>query len=270
MKDKDSFSVNIAGRWKEDILSMNILDAGSWLGKSSDFPLMEEGTPELISGIHSAMGIREALISHWADGRYSPDESNSILLESLSGRENWHGIITALPFTAGNSGNGLNRKLFGSKKVAGARIYPATFRHSPSCWCIGPLCEILSERKMPLFIFHTEASFDDLHNIAVNFPALKIIVETQPKKIIYHSRSLLPLMKKCLNILADISNLTAPGLLELFVENIGCGRLIFSSFLPANDPLVPAGILIGSRIGKKEKVSIAGDNMRRILEEIKK
>jgi len=265
-KEGKTARLSIEQVWLEEILSLDIFDAGAWLGKTPLFPLMEEGTPGMLEDIQQKHGITEALVSHWLAGSYTIEESNLFLLESIKKREKWHSVITGVPLFPGEPGFAdiMEEPLYRGK-IKGVRIYPETFWHSIAGWCTGPLCEILSAKKIPLFLFHTEASFNDIQALASSFPELDIVLETQVKKIIYSTRSLLPLMKHCPNIYTDISNLSAPGLLEYIIKNMGAERLVFSSFMPANDPMVPIGLLLKKEIREKDRKLIAGGNMRRLI-----
>jgi len=76
-------------------------------------------------------------------------------------------------------------------------------------------------------------------------------------------------MKECPNVYLEISNWYGPGLLEYTAENIGSGRMVFGSFMPANDPLVSIGLVLHSRISHSDKKRIAGGNIRELISEVK-
>ncbi|HNS31673.1 MAG TPA: amidohydrolase family protein [bacterium] len=270
MKNKSFSSTDMKFPWKKRIDSMEIFDAGCWLGKTPLFPLMPEGTMKLLDSSIKKHSIKEALVSHWLGGKYSVMESNRLLLETVRNHPGRYAIITGLPLLPREKGfSDVIGAMLSDTKVKGVRIYPGTFRYSALDWCVGSLCEMMAEKNIPLFIFHTETSFRDLHSLAGSFPRLRICIETQIRKIIYHSRELLPLMRRCQNIYIDISNLCAPGMLEYFMNTTDTGRLFFSSFMPANDPMVPIGLLLSEAVPEKDRKAIAGGNMRRIVAEIK-
>ncbi len=78
------------------------------------------------------------------------------------------------------------------------------------------------------------------------------------------------LMKECPNVYLEISNWNGPGMLEYAVDNIGSGRLLLGSFMPANDPLAVIGALIYSSLPADDKKRISGGNIREIISEVKK
>ncbi len=52
------------------------------------------------------------------------------------------------------------------------------------------------------------------------------------------------------------------------MKEFGAERLIFGSFMPVNDPLVPIGMIIDADIEEKDKLLIASGNIKRIIEEV--
>ena len=105
-----------------------------------------------------------------------------------------------------------------------------------------------------------------MHALAGAFPKLKVIVETQTQKILYHTRPLFALMHDRRNVLLEISNLVGPRMIEYCVRQFGAERLIFGTFQPVNDPLVPIGMVIDAEISAADKMLIAGGNLRRLIE----
>ena len=128
-----------------------------------------------------------------------------------------------------------------------------------------PLCRWLKKHKLPLFIWHTEISWESLYRLARLFPDLPIILETQTKKILYHTRNLFSIMRECPNVYVETSNFTGSGYIEYTVREFGAGRLIFGSFLPVNDPFVAIGMVLDADIDEKEKKFIASENLFRLV-----
>ena len=58
--------------------------------------------------------------------------------------------------------------------------------------------------------------------------------------------------------------------LEYAVGQFGAGRLIYGSFQPVNDPLVPLGMVVDAEISDADKAMIAGGNLRAIVENVQK
>lgn len=153
-------------------------------------------------------------------------------------------------------------------RARGIRLFPATHNFPLASWMIGTLCEILCQHNLPLFIWHVELTWDALRQVAMDFPQLTIVVETQTQKILYGSRPLFALMQECANILVETSNFAGCGYIEYAVRTFGAERLLFGSFLPVSDPLVPIGMILDADISDSEKQIIAGGNLCRLIEEV--
>jgi hypothetical protein len=152
------------------------------------------------------------------------------------------------------SGNGLGL-------LAGVRLFPKTHGFVLAEWCVGSLCRWMAERRLPLFMWHTEIEWEAVYRLAKVFSELAIVIESQPRKIIYQLRPLMALMRDCPNVHVEISNLTGPAF-EMLLEDFGARRLIYGSFLPANDPLVAAGMILDAEISEDDRALIAGGNLR--------
>jgi predicted TIM-barrel fold metal-dependent hydrolase len=124
----------------------------------------------------------------------------------------------------------------------------------------------LLARGLPLLVWHEETDWDSLHALTGAFPELPVILETQARKVLYHSRPLFALLGIRPNLYVETSNLVGPDFLGNAVRHYGPERLIFGSFLPQNDPLAPIGMLVDSGIAEADMGLVAGGNLRRLLE----
>ena len=262
--------------WLSDIESelraqaegLNLFDASAWLGRTEHFPLMSEGTPSLLQSVQERSYIREALVSWWPEGRGASQESNRALLDAVRGHPGWYATLTVQPLFPADPGSPATPEWVWPAAVRAVRVFPATFQFELVEWCVGSLCELLLERRLPFFVLHTETAWRHVHDLAKRYPDLKIVVESQPKKILYHMRMLLPLMQACPNVHVEISNFCSLGLINYTVNTLGPDRLLFGTFAPANDPLVPLGLLLHADISQEARAAIAGGNIRRILSEV--
>ena len=248
---------------------LSFCDANIWMGSPKGFPLAKEMMPSELPAVLARFHINGGLISHWRGCTVSAQEGNAALAEIESELpENCHILCTGLPLYPKDSGilPGLSSI---PEATRGVRIFPATHKFELTKWVVGQLCKWLTDRRMPLFIQHTEFNWNMLRELASEFPDLTIIVETQPQKILYHTRTLFPLMNECPNIMLETSNFIGSGFMEFAVREFGGGRLIFGSFLPVNDPLAPMGMLLDANISESDKKLIAGGTLRRIVEEVR-
>ena len=250
------------------VKELRFFDSNVWLGKPVGFPLSKELKAKNIQDACKKHYIAGTLISHWMGQSVSAQDGNEALCKiapKLS--ESDYLIWTALPLYPKDSGHLLGCNDLHAK-VRAVRISPKTHGFALKNWQLDSLCDFLIEHSLPMFIQHVELEWDDLYNFAKDNPLLKIIVDSQTKKILYHTRPLFALMKQCQNVLLEISNFVGPGFIEYAVEQFGAERLIYGSFMPVNDPFVPMGMVIDAQIAKDDKHLIAGDNLRTLIDEV--
>jgi hypothetical protein len=256
------------GRYREAIERLELFDCSLWLGSPEGFPLASELQPEEMKKEMDAHFITGGLVSHWLGNTLSAQAGNKALIESSTFfSEHLYSVWTGLPLYPADvpplPGTGKPHR-----QMRGVRIFPASHNYVIEDWVIGSLCEWLILHNMPLFVWHTEVQWAALHRFALRYPQLTIILETQTKKILYHTRVLFSLMRECPNIFVETSNFAGTGYIEYAVRELGAGRLIFGSFLPVNDPFVGIGMILDADIQDRDKLRIASQNLRRIVQEV--
>ena len=245
--------------------SLRPFDANAWLGEPAGFPLAREmQAPELVRALGSC-GIRSALVSHWAGLKVAPQAGNEALAKALDGagvalRACW----TGLPLFPREAGPlpGAGQAAFGA-----VRLFPRSHNFPLAPWALGELCSWMTEHRIPLFLWHVEIDWPSLHALAVAFPRLAVVVETQTQKILYQNRALFALMKDCPNVHAETSNLAGADFLRWAARELGARRLLFGSFLPVNDPWAAIGMILDAELPWEEKLLVAGGNLRRLVAE---
>jgi hypothetical protein len=258
-----------AERRRQELASLPWWDANVWLGKPAFFPLAETLTYGDIDMPLRRYCLRGALISHWDGVRLSAQDGNQALLETSEALpENVYTIWTGLPTTPREQEPlpGFDRP---DPKMRGVRLFPQTHNYQLSPWVVGELCEWCVEFNLPLFVWHVEIGWNDLHDLAAAFPKLSIVVETQWQKIIYHIRDLFSLLRSCSNVLVESSNFIGQDYLTSMVKHFGAERLLFGSFLPVNDPFAAIGMILDADIDAEVKRQIAGGNIKRLLSEVR-
>jgi len=248
---------------------LGFFDAGIWLGPPAGFPLARELSPEELPQVLQKRFLAGGLVSHWRGKTVSAQQGNADLLE-LAGRLDGDLYLTwtALPLDPGGQGPLPGQRQL-PEKVRAVRIFPRSHGYPLAEWCLGGLCEKLIAHRLPLFIWHVELDWSSLRALALAFPNLNIVVETQTQKILYHTRPLFALMGQCPNVHLELSNLPGPGFIEYAVGRFGAERLIFGSFLPVSDPLVPMGMVLDADISEADKARLAGGNLRRLVQEVR-
>lgn len=253
---------------RKQAASIAWFDASAWLGFTSEFRLMEEGTPELLDKICGTHHIGGALISHWLSEADPSPEVNERLLKAVSVHADWYAALTLQPLYPEDPGSPASSEWVWHEKVKAVRVFPMSYSYPLVDWCVGSLCKLLIERRLPLVVFHTQTSFKDLYQLAQRYPELRIVIESQTRKTLYHHRALLPLMKACPNVFLETSNLCGSDIIEYTVNTLGAERLIFGTFMPALDPLAPMGMILQANIPDEDKRAIAGGNIQRLISEV--
>lgn len=254
---------------KELVERLDFFDANMWLGPPEGFPLAEEMGPEALRRTADKVGIKGGLVSHWLAKTVSPQDGNLVLQESASVfPAEWHFIRTGLPLFPEEPGP-LPGPDPDFERVRGVRLFPKSHRFLLDDFVIGSLFDVMLQARLPLFVWHTELDWAALHSVAGKYPELTIVVETQTQKILYHMRTLLPLMRDRPNVLLETSNLAGQDYLEYGVRTLGPNRFVFGSFLPVFDPLAPIGVILDARMSEEDKKQIAGENLRRIVADVR-
>jgi hypothetical protein len=248
---------------------VGFFDANLWLGQPDYFPLAEEIPAGSLAGTLKEYGMQGALVSHWDGVRLSAQEGNQALLDAdpLLPDGVWT-VWTGLPLAPGEPGP-LPGTGAPHRRVRGVRLFPKTHHFPLSPWVIGSLCEWCTAHRLPVFIWHVEAEWEQLHALAKAFPKLTIVVETQWQKILYHNRALASLLDDCGNVMVESSNLIGQDFIGWIARRWGGKRILFGSFLPASDPFAPMGMILDSDLSLGDMALIAGGNTRRLIGEVR-
>jgi hypothetical protein len=244
---------------------LGFFDGSLWLGKPEGFPLAREvAAADLASHLRRSM-LTGGLVSHWRGKTSSAQDGNAGLLEAddLLPPDCWT-VWTGLPLYPEEPGI-LPCRGSAHPRMRGVRLYPRAHNFPLGEWCTAPIFRWLTERRMPLFIQHTELDWSSLRQLALKFTELPIVVESQPRKILYHTRPLFLLLRECRNVLLEISNFGGAGFLDHAAREFGTERLLFGSFLPVSDPFVPMGMVLDADLGEADKALIASGNLRRLI-----
>jgi hypothetical protein len=255
---------------RQALRDLNLFDGNIWLGRGKEFPLAPVIGGEKLAGIYKTYSVTGGLVSHWDAVNLSAQDANETLIREEHGfPDNTYSVWTALPLLPREQGP-LPGYGAPTGKLGGVRIFPKTHRYECTPWVLGDLCSWCVEYNVPLIIWHVEADWNGLYGIAREFPALRLIVESQWQKILYHNRTLYNLMRHCSNVYTELSNFAGQDFLSHAVHTFGAGRFLYGSFLPMNDPFVPLGMVLDADITDEERVMIAGGNLRNIIERIQR
>lgn len=125
--------------------------------------------------------------------------------------------------------------------------------------------DAMEKTGVPLVVFHTDMDFDAIRSLAKKRPMLSIIIESGPKKLIYHIEEIKRTLAACPNVYLCSFNFCNWRGHEELVE-LGLGhKLLFGSHSPLYGADAAMGPIIMGDFGWERKCDIAGNNLRRLL-----
>jgi predicted TIM-barrel fold metal-dependent hydrolase len=155
-----------------------------------------------------------------------------------------------------------------SNKTVIVRVFPKTNKHSMNSAVMGEILSILSDRRIPLMIWHNEISWDTLDAICKQYPNLPVILEGNDVKLLYHNRQYIPLYKKHKNLYLETHNVILFNELDFFA-NIDAQRLIYGSYYLYNTPDSAMSQIIMGEFTDEQKQLVAHGNLERLISSIK-
>ncbi len=130
---------------------------------------------------------------------------------------------------------------------------------------LDPLFPEMAAQRMPLVVLHTDLGFEEIGALAEKHPDLAIIVESGPRKLLYHYAQVLDLLRNHPNCHLSTHNFDNWQGIEEFVT-LGLGdRLLYGTHGPAVSPDVAMGPIAMGRLSWEQKCAVAGNNLRRLL-----
>lgn len=231
-------------------------------------------------GEMDAFGIEQALAWRYAFGTSARLGMNGRTLEATRGSARlipcW--VLRTAPALRGERIEEQAQEL----RAAGVRAARIIADEGPTAtpitlhlFEVTPLLDALSRRRIPLLLPADHLGrapgafaygFEQIDSICREYPALPVVLlepryQTQPQ--------LIALLRRHANLYLTISGLGMFRQIESFAAMAGARRLLFSSNLPFGDPALPLGALLYSSLGLADRQRIAGDNLRRLLEEVR-
>ena len=241
------------------------LDCNLWIGR----PRQPEFTQRF--GIHALRAemarydIRGGVVSHFAGIYYSPAWANEEVLCAVGDADLW-AAITLVPemFRPEEAGRAYLAQAI-SQGARLARVFPAAHHFSLRAWCSGALVQALADSRMPLVVWLTETSWEDIRHLCESWPKLTVIVESGTQKILYHDRVYCPLLGKYPNLRLELHNVVNYLGVEDIVNRHGAERLLFGTYMPVWDPNASIMQVTHARISATDKALIARANLAELL-----
>ena len=244
--------------------TLTFFDCNCMIGKRSD---RREGEPWSLDSLIQDMsyfGIAEALVSNATSKDFDPITGNNELIQTISGHHHLHPVWTIVPpstpempspkqFVGESENNG----------VVAFTAFPKLHNFTIMDWCIGDLLIEIQKVGKPLLLPFSETNWDEVHSICTSFPNLPVIVHTVNYRQL---RFLLPLWTKHRNLYVDISWFSIMDIIPFLTKHNLLDRLLFGTNYPIYSPGAAVTMVTYSKANDDIKKKIAGDNLRKILQ----
>jgi predicted TIM-barrel fold metal-dependent hydrolase len=215
----------------------------------------------------AAAGVERALVSHTLARFGDPVIGNSRLMTEIAGDPDLDPVWFLLPHHTGEML--APRRLLEAMKAAGVkavRLDPGRAHQGFSLaeWCAGDLLAALEEAHLPVLLDADAVTWDEVRDLLHNHPALPLVMANCTYRF---NRFLYPLFEKYPNLHVEISRFLGAGAIEDVVRRFGSWPLLFGTNMPHYTGTAAVGRLAYAEIGRDEKESIAGGNLRGIIGE---
>lgn len=213
-------------------------------------------------------GIEETLVHHALSLRNSPVRGNELLIKDCSKSPRLHPCWILLP-SATREFPDWDTLLDQMRQadVRAVRIAPGADYHlySLSTVVCGDFFRWLEVHRLPLFATLGPVSWADVDSIMEGYPELRFVLLEFGYRV---NRELYPRLKAYKNLYLETSGLEQHcGILEI-TEQFGAERMLFGSRLPYFCAGAAIHAIEKSGISREEQRLIAGDNLRRLLQDV--
>jgi len=214
-------------------------------------------------------GIRESLFYHALAKRNAPARGNALAAKAAAASERLHACWLLLPTHCGElSPLEILTSEMREADVRAARIAPDTANHAFSLSKVvcGDLFAWLAQTRIPLFVELGPVSWESIDDLMEGYAGLRLVLVD----INYRAnRDLYPRLKVYEGLYVETSGLEQHCGIQDVCERFGPGRLLFGSRLPLMCPGAARHAVESAGISEEDKAAIAGENLRRLLAEVR-
>ena len=218
-------------------------------------------------------GIEEALVHHSLCRIAGDEQGNYALLKEIDGEKRLHPCWVIIPPSIGKIKD--PHRIFEAALRNGARavrLFPKT--HDFKLGRLSEIIEMLEEHKIPAFIDYgitfpnkDNTDWDEVRTVISRYPRLDVIL------VHTHNRgapNLYPLMTKHKNLHIDMAGHWRFRAFEAMCKKFGSRCTLFGTLMPHYYASGPIAQLIYADITEEERRLMAGDNLRIMLDGVKR
>jgi predicted TIM-barrel fold metal-dependent hydrolase len=248
--------------------SLPWFDAHAWIGVGPQGSLHPVTSMAETARIMARYGIRRAIVAHVLARDFDPTAGNRLLVEAIADRNEFWGAAVLAPDDASASEFRARLRSLIAGRVRAVRIFPCSHNWLLADWCAKPWLGVLEELHVPLAVWHTETSWDEIAAVCQAHPQLPVIIEGPNRKLLYHNRVYYRLLEQFPNFHLEIHNLVGYLGLDDVVRRFGSRQLLFGTYLPHQDPNVPMMLVTDGQIAQEDQQNIAHGNMERLVDAV--
>ncbi len=216
-------------------------------------------------------GIEKTVVSSSLAITYDVAYGNKRLLEAIGQSDRLYGGTVLLPEHTGELGDLSEYISFlTANKVVMVRLFPKVHNFVLSDYCSGSLLSLLEKQKIPVALWQTQTSWNEIDKLCSNYSELPIIIEGVGRKLLYDNRIFYPLLKKHKNLFLESHNLTNYLGLDDMVKKLGAEKFIFGTFMPKNDPEASLMPVVYGDFPLENKRMVAADNILSLITNVEK
>jgi hypothetical protein len=255
------------------------LDANAFIGaESKPEPMTFHTKADLLAEL-DYYHIDEAVVTHTAARDHNEGYGNALLDDELEGEPRLH-RCWVLPVHPDPDQEPIVQQV-GAMVDAGvrmARVYPPhRVPLTVTPWLGYEVFGALEAHRAPVLLTDSDlGAWPDLgkqgytaemiYDLCKAFPGLPIIVVRFNYQLM---RVIHPMLREFDNLYLEISNYTTHRGVELLVKDFGSERLIFGTGMPMQNPGAALALVRYAAISDAQKRDIAGDNLRRLMSEVR-
>lgn len=244
-----------------------VIDCNCMVGPSTIPILGKEFSVEILEKEMDLARVDRAVVHHALAREHDPTVGNVATMELIRSHPRFLAAWVLLPHHTREMEppKDLVERMVENRVVL-ARIFPSDHSFSLSEWSCGPLLSALEDRRMPLMVDLTQASYDQIVAACTAHPGLPLILSDVGYRT---DRSIYPLLAAHANLRIETSRYQTHRGIESICRNFGASRLVFGSRSPELVCGPMAMTIRYAQISKAEKDKILGGNFQALMRGIR-